>query len=219
MAKYKFQKFENNKLSDLDLDAKTLDGNGTSNFVGNVSITEDSTTGDEITITKVDGTVNNITIKNAYHSTSSDFAGESQYSDKSGDSDQLGGKNASEYLTGITKDQVITALGYTPLQSETKSYQHNIKIQFTGGYVLFSFINTTSTSYSTLTNILSAMTSLGINLSYLIMASGNSDKVNIWSYVYARVGNLTLGGMNLSGDAVTKEITTATSITDRVFTI
>lgn len=135
------------------------------------------------------------------------------------DTKYLGGKSASEYLTGITKEQVVTALGYTPLQSETKRYQHNIKMQFAGGYVLFSFINTTSTSYSSLTTILSAMNSLGINASYHIMASGNSDKTTIWSYVYARASNLTLGGMNFSGGAITKEISTVTSITDRVFTI
>ena len=46
MEKYKLQQFVDNKLTDLDLDAKTLDGNGISAFVGNVKITENSTTGE-----------------------------------------------------------------------------------------------------------------------------------------------------------------------------
>ena len=125
----------------------------------------------------------------------------------------------SRSLTSGTQIGTITINGTsTILYCNPKYYQHNIKMNFTGGYILFSFINTTSTSYTSLTNILSAMTSLGINSSYHIMASGNSDKTNIWSCVYARAGNLTLVGMSLSGGAVTKEITTVTSITDKVIT-
>ena len=218
MAKYKLQKYENGNLTDLDLDAKTLDGNGTSGFVGNVSITENSAIGDQITITKVDGTTNNITIKNAYHSTSSDFAGESQYSDKSGDSDQLGGKNASEYLTGITKDQVTTALGYTPLQTETKSYQHNITVSYSDGYLRLNFIDNQSTSYTNLSGITTAIqTKFGAKP---IMAIGQHNKEKIWLGTFvAKQGELGVSGIDFKGSNAQYYITSATSITDIVVEI
>lgn len=96
----------------------------------------------------------------------------------------------------------------------TTYYQHNIKMYVSNGYVCFNFTNKTSTAYTNLSSVLSAMLTLGINRNNNIMATGCLGTF-ICSSVYARA-NLTIDGMDITGTASTKEISTITSITDVV---
>lgn len=133
------------------------------------------------------------------------------------DTKYLGGKNASEYLTEITKNQVITALGYTPLQSETKRYQHNITLSYSGSVMRFNFINSKSSKYANFGLLTSDMLStFGTNT---IMAIGQSKKTKIlMGLSIKKMSEAIIVGIDFQGNNIQDAINSAT-VTDFVVQI